>query len=135
LTSTSLLLQALHHNAALPGGQPAGALPPPPAWHGVRDCPVYILDLSAEVAPQIGIPQCNISDPEVWPLDRPGELTWSLQRMERMHHSHYQYAGQWWLTEALRNASGVLTDNVDEACMVWVDSYCYNQVRRTAWCG
>jgi hypothetical protein len=72
---------------------------------------------------------------QVWPLDRPGELTWSLQRMERMHHSHYQYAGQWWLTEALRNASGVLTDNVDEACMVWVDSYCYNQVRRTAWCG
>lgn len=64
---------------------------------------------------------------QVWPLDQPGELPWSLQRMERMHHSHYQYAGQWWLTQALRNASGLLTDNIDEACMVWVDSYCYNQ--------
>lgn len=48
--------------------------------------------------------------------------------MESMQHMHYQYAGQYWLTQALRNASGVLTDNIDEACLVWVDTYCYQQV-------
>ncbi|EFN50601.1 hypothetical protein CHLNCDRAFT_55709 [Chlorella variabilis] len=64
---------------------------------------------------------------QVWPLAEPGELPWSLQRMESMQHMHYQYAGQYWLTQALRNASGVLTDNIDEACLVWVDTYCYQQ--------
>jgi hypothetical protein len=37
------------------------------------------------------------------------------------------YAGQYWLNEALRNASGVLTDDIEQACLVWVDTYCYNQ--------
>lgn len=47
--------------------------------------------------------------------------------MESMPHMNYVHAGQYWLTQALRNASGVLTDNIDEACLVWVDMYCYNQ--------
>ena len=135
----------------------------PPPWHAVRDCKIYILDLSTDVAPALGIPQCDINDPkvrmimcgpeavreclvmlfampaqmcisnamelQVWPLAEPGELPWSMQHMKAMPHMHFQYAGQYWLTQALRNASGVLTDNIDEACLVWVDTYCYHQVR------
>ncbi|EFN52330.1 hypothetical protein CHLNCDRAFT_54573 [Chlorella variabilis] len=133
----------------------------PPPWHAVRDCKIYILDLSTDVAPALGIPQCDINDPkvrmimcgpeavreclvmlfampaqmcisnamelQVWPLAEPGELPWSMQHMKAMPHMHFQYAGQYWLTQALRNASGVLTDNIDEACLVWVDTYCYHQ--------
>jgi hypothetical protein len=54
-----------------------------------------------------------------------------MQRMEVMPHMHYQYAGLWWLTQSLRSTPAVLTDNIEEACLVWVDSYCYNQARGT----
>ncbi|KAL4854407.1 hypothetical protein ACK3TF_004916 [Chlorella vulgaris] len=47
--------------------------------------------------------------------------------METIPHMHYMYASQYWLNQALRNATGVLTDNIDKACLVWVDTYCYNQ--------
>lgn len=68
-----------------------------PPWQAARDCPIYILDVSAEVAPAIGIPKCDINDPQVWPLARPGKLPWELQRMETIPHMHYMYASQYWL--------------------------------------
>jgi hypothetical protein len=37
----------------------------PAAWQAASSCKIYILDLSAEVAPVIGVPQCDIHDPEV----------------------------------------------------------------------
>jgi hypothetical protein len=36
----------------------------PPAWQSARDCPIYILDVSRDVAPAVGIPQCDINDPQ-----------------------------------------------------------------------
>jgi hypothetical protein len=72
----------------------------------------------------------------VWPnaLDLPtpkgDNLAWRVYRMARIPHQLHQYAGQYWLREALRNAGrGLLTDNIEEACLVWVDIYCYQQVR------
>lgn len=46
----------------------------------MRDCPVYILDLSAEVAPKIGIPQCDITNPEVGTLFSDPPLSSNLPR-------------------------------------------------------
>lgn len=41
--------------------------------------------------------------------------------MPETPHYAFQHAAQWWLTQALRNASGLLTTNLSEACMVWLD--------------
>jgi hypothetical protein len=71
----------------------------------------------------------------MWPLAAPGPLPWELQRMKSIPHPHYMYAGQYWLNEALRNASGVLTDDIEQACLVWVDTYCYNQAGVVGWSG
>lgn len=46
-------------------GVTAAAAATPAAWQAASSCKIYILDLSAEVAPAIGIPQCDINDPEV----------------------------------------------------------------------
>lgn len=56
-------------------------------------------------------------------------LAWRVYRTARIPHQLHQYAGQYWLLESLRNASvGVMTNNIEEACLVWVDMYCYQQV-------
>lgn len=41
--------------------------------------------------------------------------------MSETPHYSYQHAVEWWLTQALRNASGLLTTDLDQACMVWLD--------------
>ncbi len=118
-------------------------------WAHNRSCLVYILDASEELAPAAGVPQCNISDPEVcastdldvfardrqhaalakvaspasrclqvWPHGLPGR---GVTAMNETPHYAFQHAAAWWLTQALRNASGLLATNLDEACMVWLD--------------
>lgn len=55
---------------------------------------------------------------QVWPHGQPGK---GIQAMRETPHYHYQHGGPWWLTQALRNATGLLTTNLSEACMVWLD--------------
>ncbi|PSC70619.1 Dihydrolipoyllysine-residue acetyltransferase component of pyruvate dehydrogenase complex [Micractinium conductrix] len=83
-----------------------------------------MLDVSKEIAPLAGIPTCNIDDPQVWPHDIEGK---GLQSMSRTPHMNYHFGGQYWLNAYLRSNSHLLTDDIDKACMVWVDLYCYNQ--------
>ena len=61
---------------------------------------------------------------QVWPHDREGH---GLLGMPTTPHQTYQHAGQYWLTAALRAAPALLTDDIDAACVVWLDTYCYNQ--------
>ena len=58
-----LLSSRLVHVPA--GGGSGGVGPRLEPWAHNRSCLVYILDASAELAPAAGVPQCNISDPEV----------------------------------------------------------------------
>lgn len=142
-----LLSSRLVHAAA--SGRLGGVGPRLEPWAHNRSCLVYILDASAELAPAAGVPQCHISDPEVrgsidadvthvqaafctcskgaspntqclqvWPHGLPGR---GVTAMNETPHYAFQHAASWWLTQALRNASGLLTTNMDEACMVWLD--------------
>lgn len=56
---------------------------------------------------------------QVWPHGLPGR---GVTAMNETPHFAFQHAAQWWLTQALRNASGLLTTNLSEACMVWLDT-------------
>ncbi|KAI7845970.1 hypothetical protein COHA_000516 [Chlorella ohadii] len=89
-------------------------------WVQNRSCLVYILDGSAELAPYADVESCNMSDPKVLP---PGKGVKAVNETARYNSLH---GGPWWLTQALRNATGLLTSNLSEACMVWLDMDCYN---------
>ncbi len=55
---------------------------------------------------------------QVWPHGLPGR---GVQAMDVTPHHSFQHAGPWWLTQALLNTSRLLTPNLGDACMVWVD--------------
>ncbi len=55
---------------------------------------------------------------QVWPHSQEGR---GVQAMPVTPHHTFQHAGPWWLMQALLNNSGLLTTNLSEACMVWLD--------------
>lgn len=66
---------------------------------------------------------------QVWPHGLPGR---GVTAMNETPHFAFQHAAQWWLTQALRNASGLLTTNLSEACMVWLDMCAFAAPSRDA---
>ncbi|GAB4814865.1 hypothetical protein N2152v2_001911 [Parachlorella kessleri] len=113
---------------------PATAAPPEDAYFqgrgqpgGQRQCSIYVLDASKELAPLDNVPPCHVSDTKYWPHDQPGR---GLDGSDRTPHHGAQHSSIFWIAKAIRD-SGYLAPDIDSADLVFVDSHCYI-VRRTA---
>lgn len=74
--------------------------------------------LSVSVGALLWRPRCPPLPPASVQVLPPGKGVKAVNETARYNSLH---GGPWWLTQALRNATGLLTSNLSEACMVWLD--------------
>eukprot|EP00890_Picochlorum_soloecismus_P006676 jgi/Picsp_1/833/NSC_04321-R1_hypothetical protein COCSUDRAFT_64203 [Coccomyxa subellipsoidea C-169] len=82
-------------------------------------CKIHVWDLGRDVAPELGMSVCNITD--VWPFDHPGS---GIAGMRRTAHMDAPHAAGYWLSNAVK-ASPYYESNIEKADLVLLDTHCY----------
>lgn len=82
-------------------------------------CRIYVWDLGKDVAPDIGMSICNITD--IWPFDHPGR---GIEGMHRTAHQDAPHATGYWLVNAIRG-SKYYENSIDKADLIVLDTHCY----------
>lgn len=85
-------------------------------------CKIYVWDVGRDVAPNLGMPVCNITD--VWPFDHPGS---GIAGMRRTSHMDAPHAAGYWLSHAVK-MSPHYESNIDKADLILLDTYVLNHI-------
>ena len=97
--------------------------PPPP----MNPCKIYIVDPSEELAPELGLPKCKLS--EAWPFDQPGK---GVDGLDATPHWAARHAAGHWVAEAIRN-SAYYTNDIKSADLWYVNTHCYALWHESLW--
>lgn len=87
-----------------------------------ESCRIYVWDLANDLAPNIGMSSCNITD--IWPFDHPGS---GIEGMRRTAHQDAPHATGYWLVEAVKNSEHY-EESMDKADLILVDTHCYESM-------
>ena len=96
--------------------------PVKPASDEGEFCKIHVLDVNKELGPLIGARNCNLGFRRVWPFAR---RNWGIDGVDTLPPEHYQYATEYWLSQAIMNSSKY-EDDPDKADLIFVDMYCYH---------
>ncbi|KAL4531462.1 hypothetical protein Ndes2526B_g04425 [Nannochloris sp. 'desiccata'] len=97
--------------------------PPPP----MNPCKIYIVDPSEELAPELGLPKCKLS--EAWPFDQPGQ---GVDGLDQTPHWAARHAAGHWVAEAIRHSS-YYTNDIKSADLWYVNTHCYALWHESLW--
>lgn len=87
-----------------------------------ESCKIHVLDVNKDVGPAVGARNCNLGFKRVWPFAR---HNWGIDGVDTLNPENYQYASEYWLSQAIKNSSMYEKDPA-KADLVFVDMYCYH---------
>jgi hypothetical protein len=93
----------------------------------MNPCKIYIVDPSEELAPELGLPKCKLS--EAWPFDQPGK---GVDGLDSTPHWAARHAAGHWVAEAIRHSSYYTTD-IKSADLWYVNTHCYALWHESLW--
>ena len=99
-----------------------GSAPKPVITNEDSSCRIHVLDVNTDVGPSVGARKCNLGFKRVWPFAR---NNWGIDGVGTLAPENYQYASEYWLSQAIRNSS-MYEEDPSKADLIFVDMYCYH---------
>jgi hypothetical protein len=96
------------------------------------NCKIYIIDPSTELAPDLGIPPCDLTLTSTWPFGSSNLSYSTVDGLQNTPHWAAQHASGYWISQALKASDQVTTDP-EEADLYYVDTHCYWMWYESLW--